>query len=114
MSSLCQITLKRYAFRATIGVSPEERSTPQTLLLSLTVTYDAALAIATDALEGALDYDALTPLCLEVAKSAPRLLETLAARMLDALFAAFPLVSCSLTLSKARLEHLSITLERHA
>ena len=65
-----------------IGVTAEERSEPQTVLLDLTLELDLEAAANTDDLRLTVDYLALVSRLKELAESGEcRLLETLTARL---------------------------------
>ncbi len=70
-----------------IGVHPHERGSRQRLLVSLTLQADFSRAVASDALEDALDYTAMARKIHTLAtEGGYHLIETLAERLADALF----------------------------
>lgn len=70
-----------------IGVHPDERSSRQQLLISLTLEMDFSAAAATDAVQQAIDYTALADKMIAIARQGRfQLIETLAETIADALF----------------------------
>ena len=73
------LTLKKLPITTIIGAYPEERETPQTILLTIALTGDFSKPAATDNLADALDYHALYLRIADVLNAAkPRLIENAA------------------------------------
>ena len=73
------LTIEGIAVACRIGVTEEERATPQTIHLDVEVVIDAAKATATDQVKDAVDYAALVSAVKALAQSRPfTLMETLA------------------------------------
>ena len=76
---------------AHIGVSAEERDTPQVLRFDITLLCDLRRAGESDDVHDTIDYGAVYRQVVDVVGSTPcKLLEHLAARIADALLAKFP------------------------
>ena len=76
---------------AHIGVSTEERDTPQVLRFDINLLCDLRRAGESDDVNDAIDYGAVYRQVVDVVESTPcKLLEFLAARIADALLAKFP------------------------
>ena len=74
-----QLTISNLTAKSQIGVTEEERSTPQTVWIDLTLAIDAAVAARRDRIEDTIDYAALVAEVRDIAQRTPyRLLETLA------------------------------------
>ena len=88
------IRINDLRLRAFIGTHPWEHKNKQDLILNLAICYDASKASKSDHLKDALDYEALTDrVSRAVQRSRHRLLEKLAAKVLDVVLAADPRVS---------------------
>ncbi|MBI3314859.1 MAG: dihydroneopterin aldolase [Candidatus Omnitrophica bacterium] len=88
------IRINDLRLRVLIGTHPWERRNKQDLILNLAICYDASKASRSDRLKDALDYEALADRVTRAAqRSRYYLLEKLAARVLDVVFAAGPGVS---------------------
>ena len=73
-----------------IGVSEEERATPQRLLISLEMSRDVSAAAASDDLTKTIDYDAVTRRLLKFGEGRSwKLIEKLAADMAKSILAEF-------------------------
>lgn len=95
------IGLEKQAMAARIGVFPEEKTTLQTIEVTLNVTYDMRLAVQTDNIADGIDYMALLESCKTLAISKHfDLLETLAQNMIDLLFASYPVEEIELSIYK--------------
>jgi FolB domain-containing protein len=69
--------------RAIIGNNEWERNTPQDVIITITLDYDAAQAAASDSIDDAIDYKKLKRTIIdEVEKSRFKLLESLTNRVL--------------------------------
>ena len=76
---------------AHIGVTAEERDTPQVLRFDITLLCDLHRAGESDDVNDSIDYGAVYRQVVDVVESTPcALLEFLAARIADALLAKFP------------------------
>ncbi|MBM4357157.1 MAG: dihydroneopterin aldolase [Deltaproteobacteria bacterium] len=95
------IRLDGIRFRARHGASDSERELPQDFVADLEVTLPVALVPASDERARVYDYDALATLVVrEGTASSFRLLESLARRLLERLFAETPALAASLRLRK--------------
>jgi dihydroneopterin aldolase len=100
-----------------IGVHPDERAKPQTLLVNLELRIrDIGPAAYTDNVKLTIDYAAVADRVRLLAASHPRhLIETLAEEIATDLLKAFPLVSIKLEIVKFALpaaHHVSLIIER--
>lgn len=78
------VRVRDLVVRVIIGTRPEERLSPQDILVNLAFSYDGTLATRTDALGHALDYAALHDrIVREASLTQFALLERLAAFILD-------------------------------
>jgi len=74
------IMIRELAVAYRVGVTEEERSAPQRLLLTIEMSHDCTAAAARDDLTKTIDYDAVCRRLLRFGESASwKLLETLAA-----------------------------------
>jgi FolB domain-containing protein len=81
---LATIKITDLALRTIIGGIEWERNTPQDVVINIALTYDADRAVASDAMEDAVDYKGLKRRIIdEVEKSSFHLLEKLTSRVLD-------------------------------
>ena len=102
---------------AVIGVYDWERNIRQTLVLDLELASDNRAAAATDAIEDAVDYDAISGRILAyVADSEFELIETLAERVAEIVMREFDIPWVRLKLSKpgavADAEDVGVIIER--
>lgn len=82
------VFLERLSLRSVIGVHKWERAFAQHLALDLALSVDTRAAAASDALDDAVDYAALSEQLVQIAAGADcQLIETLAARLADAVLA---------------------------
>ena len=97
-----QILVDELSVSACIGVSDEERKSPQTLTCTLKCHVDCIEdAAAADDLSSTVDYDQLAACMRRVAAAKPRkLVETLAEEMIDALMAEFAIHFAELEVRK--------------
>ncbi len=94
------IRVNQLAVPAVVGVHDRERAAPQPLFVDLELTVSETAA-ATDRLEDAVDYEALSNRLREVAAgSAFLLIERLAARLLEEVMRMDGIRHATLTLSK--------------
>ncbi len=78
------VFLERLSLRSVIGVHAWERAFAQQLELDLALSVDTRAAAASDALDDAVDYAALSERLVRLAAEADcQLIETLAARLVD-------------------------------
>lgn len=95
------IRLEGIRFRARHGASDSERDLPQDFVADLEVTLPTERLPATDDRVAVYDYDALSSLVVsEGTASSYKLLETLARRVLERLFADTPVLAATLRLRK--------------
>lgn len=94
-------TISDIKFSTLIGVHPSEQETPQTLHMDLWYGMDACKVAETDSLEHAIDYDKIMQSILTFVKEHHfKLIETLAHKLADKLFADFPVEWLGLALHK--------------
>ncbi|QHS10822.1 dihydroneopterin aldolase [Sinimarinibacterium sp. NLF-5-8] len=85
----------------TIGVFDWERQLPRPLLIDLELDTDFAAAIEGDDVNHAIDYAAVAKVITQIAETRqPKLLETLAEAIAEALFEQFPTHALRLTVHK--------------
>lgn len=97
------------SFSGRCGVSVEERSQPQPLLVDLEFACSAADAIQTDAISKTIDYAQVSSRVVDIGHSEEcALLETLADRISRTLLAEFPIETLRIWVRKAKppLEHV--------
>jgi 7,8-dihydroneopterin aldolase/epimerase/oxygenase len=88
------IQLNGMAFYGYHGHLPEEKSLGQRFVIDLTLTADITEAAQTDALAATVDYTAVFALCRKIVEGdRHRLLESLAARVLQGVLDGFPRVT---------------------
>ena len=84
-----------------IGVTPEERATPQRLLLNVSVEFDTRAAAESDDVRLTIDYSALLDaLRREATLREYALVETLAERLAAAVLGEFPVEAVHLIVKK--------------
>lgn len=99
--SFGRIGIERQPMPARIGVFSDEKTNPQTIEVTLHVTYDIGSTVQTDSLVDAIDYTALLETCKNLALSKHfDLLETLAQSMIDTIFATYPVQEIELSIHK--------------
>jgi len=118
-TSLTIITLSDMAFYAYHGCYAEEQAIGNHFLVQLQLAYDASAAASSDQLDQALNYAEAYRLTAEEMQQASRLLEHVAARILQRLMAAFPqLVRAEVTVSKlnppmqGQMRQVSVTMQQ--
>ena len=95
------VFLEALTLRSVIGVHPWERSFAQRLELDLNLFVDTRRTAATDAIDAAVDYSALSDRVTQRAADADcQLIETLAARLATAVLEDRRIESVELTLRK--------------
>ncbi len=116
---LAESRIDIHALRAStiIGVHPEEREQEQQLLFDLRLYTDFTRAAQTDDLTHSVDYDALSRrVIVFVNSSSFRLLETVAARVIDLIFEEERIDAATVTVTKPAALHdaraVSVTLHR--
>ena len=78
------IVIRDLEVEARVGVTEEERATPQTLLVDLEIVVDLSIAAVNDDLDSTLDYGMVIQEIGELVRgSDTKLLETLAGRIAD-------------------------------
>lgn len=96
-----KIGLEKQGMAARIGIFPEEKTTLQTIEMTLYVTYDMKVAVDRDNIAEGIDYMELLHTCKTFAISKHfDLLETLAQGMVDLLFSSYPIEEIELSLYK--------------
>ena len=95
------LTVHQHRVPCIIGVFPEERLNPQTLLFDLKIKVDLSKCIASDNIEDTTDYCLLTQICTEFAQQRGfHLLESLASTLLDEFLRRFPAVYAWISIQK--------------
>ena len=104
---------------AAIGVTPEERTFKQRLLIDVEILVDAARAAQNDSLKDAVDYSKVATLVMEVCRSRDfHLIETVAEILASRILADFPtpqvrvLVRKISPVAEPRLNYVSIEIVR--
>jgi dihydroneopterin aldolase len=98
-----RIRLEGVRFRSRHGASSSERRLPQDFVAELELSLAPSALPRTDSRSDVVDYDRIASAVVEEGTSRPcRLLETLARRICDRLFADFPADSIRIVLTKAR------------
>jgi dihydroneopterin aldolase len=98
-----QILLEGIEVPAALGVSAAERKMRRPVRLDLAIGLDLAAAGRSDQLAKTLDYQAIHDVAAEVAgKSEHKLVEALGQRIVDALFARFPIEWVTITVRKPK------------
>jgi len=88
-----RITLSTMVFYGYHGDLPEEKTLGQRFVIDLHLTLDIAAAAATDDLKKTVDYTRVYEICREtVEKDRFKLIETLAAHVIDRVLVACPIV----------------------
>ena len=103
------LSIEKISFHGCCGVSPEERSRSQLLLVDLECACSAEDAIQTDRLSKTIDYAQVSSRVVEIGRSETcALLETLADRISQVLLAEFPIDTLHIWLRKAKppLDHV--------
>ena len=84
-----------------VGVSDEERATPQRLLLTVEMGFDFSSAALSDRLERTIDYYAVSQMLLKHGEGRSwKLIERLASNLCDLILAEFKAQSVSVTVKK--------------
>jgi 7,8-dihydroneopterin aldolase/epimerase/oxygenase len=84
-----------------IGIHPAERTTEQDLYIDLKVRTDFSQLILSDSIHDTIDYVRLAEICKDLGQSQKYyLIETFAARVLDAIFREFDVVEAAITIKK--------------
>ncbi len=97
------IRLEGIRFRAKHGVSDSERELPQDFLVSVEVRLPGETLPSSDHLRDVFDYDRVASLVVEEGtKQAFRLLEILAQRVIERIFADTPAVKVTVAVTKSR------------
>ncbi|HEV7401665.1 MAG TPA: dihydroneopterin aldolase [Chthoniobacteraceae bacterium] len=105
---LDQIVIEDLELRCHIGVTDEERSAPQRLTVTITLTPLRDFSALRDDIRNALDYFKVTEHVAKMAAARPRrLIETLGIEMADDLVTHYPLQSVELHLRKYVLPNTS-------
>jgi len=101
-----------------VGVSEEERATPQRLLISVEMTRDVSAAVAADDLATTIDYYAVTRRLLKLGEGRSwKLLEKLAADIAGLILAEFKPDIVSVEVKKfiiSEARHVAVQLSRKA
>jgi dihydroneopterin aldolase len=108
-----KIVVSAYKMACVVGVHPHEQTTAQDIFLDLEVD----VRFEEDAIASTVDYDALVQRCEKVASTGKfQLLEMLAQKILEALFADFPILRAKVRVSKpralAKAKNVSVEVER--
>jgi dihydroneopterin aldolase len=95
------IELKNIRALGHYGVTEQERSKPQLLMIDIAIDLDLSKAASTDALADTLDYSQLHKQVLEiVANKSFKLLESLAQSIIDYIFADLQVETVSVRIAK--------------
>jgi dihydroneopterin aldolase len=95
------VAVEGIALRGRCGVTEEERAVGQTLVVDVRLTPRSAAAMATDALDDAVDYGSVVDLARGVVEGGEfHLLERLAAVIADRVWEAFALVELEVAVTK--------------
>jgi dihydroneopterin aldolase len=102
MALMDSITLSPIEINTIIGILPQERITPQPLMISVTLFFDMTEAVRTDSVDSTVNYAEVLACVLSFSDSHHcELLETFAGRLADLLLSSFPLLqSVSLVIEK--------------
>jgi len=118
-SAADRITLSGLEVHAHHGVFEHERVEGQPFIVDLTITADLAGASASDDLARTIDYGAVADVVVRVVSGGPyNLLETVAARVGDAILAGFDVAAVDVTIHKPqapiphRFSDVSVTITR--
>ncbi len=85
-----RILIAALPLRCFLGVTAEERSTPQTVIVDLELSLDLAPAAASDAIGHTVNYSSVCAYAEEIATARPfHLIESLAGAIADILLAKF-------------------------
>ena len=85
-----RILIAALPLRCFLGVTDEERSTPQTVIVDLELSLDLAPAAASDAIGHTVNYSSVCAYAEEIAAARPfNLIESLAGAIADILLAKF-------------------------
>jgi 7,8-dihydroneopterin aldolase/epimerase/oxygenase len=113
-----RIRIEQLEFEARIGVTEEERSKPQRLILNLTVWPKAGFEQMKDDIARAVDYVDLCRTSRQFVQERPfKLIETLASDLASTLLGAFPLQTVEVEVRKFVLpntQYVSATAQRSA
>lgn len=95
------IRIQNLTIPAVIGVFAWERKIRQPLRFELALDADLSQAMVSDAVDDTLDYGAVAAVIAETCEQyQPQLLEALAGRILEELFAQFPATRIAITIHK--------------
>lgn len=113
------VFIRELKIDAIIGIYPHERNTRQPLLIDLDMASDIRRAAATEDINDALDYEAISNRLYEfVSSSEFQLIETLAQQIADLVLREFNVTWLRLTLHKpeavARASDVGVVIERSA
>jgi len=96
-----RVFIKGLTVETVIGVYDWERNITQPLVIDLDMTCDTTKAAATDSIDDALDYAAISSRIIEVSQaSAHQLIETLAEQLAALVLAEFQVTHVRLTVTK--------------
>ncbi|HZI50442.1 MAG TPA: dihydroneopterin aldolase [Terriglobia bacterium] len=105
--------------QALVGITAEERSALQPLLIDLEFLTDARKAAGTDSIQDAVDYSLVAAVVADVCTKQPyHLIETIAERIAERVLADFPtpgtrvLVRKISPLTKPKAEHVAVEISR--
>lgn len=95
------IEVRGLKLKGRVGVTPEERSAPQPVVVSIAVRTDTRLASATDDISATLDYDAIVKrIAAIVSEEEFQLIETLADRVARMLLKDLRAIDCWVRVAK--------------
>ncbi len=95
------VFVSNLAVETIIGIHPQERTTPQEVLISFELQADTRKAAQSDDIADALDYAGASQRIIElVTNSRFRLIETMAERIAELLLEAYPLSAVAVEVRK--------------
>jgi dihydroneopterin aldolase len=114
-----KILISRIDCVAAIGVTPEERTMKQRLLIDVEIATDTARAAESDSLKDALDYSKVAILVMEICRSRDfHLIETVAELLASRILSEFPTPEVRVLVRKIspvlepKVSHVSIEIVR--
>ncbi len=84
MTALDRISIRDLAVTGIVGIKPDERVTPQQILVNATLWVDTRPAAASDAIDDAVNYRTITKAMIRhIQEGSPRLVERLAEELAE-------------------------------
>jgi dihydroneopterin aldolase len=98
-----RFVIERFEFEGLVGITESERSTPQPLALDLELTFDMSEAFDTDNIKNTVNYAMVLKTVAAAAKQTQfSLIEAMAERLAQIIFAEFPVQALDLWVRKLR------------